>query len=855
MIYEKVLNNKLKYAFFASIMLFLTILLFSTKSVSAAPVAENYPTGGAMPASIRSYLLDCGGTNNGVAQISWLSVAGDPDATVIDVPSGQTSVTLQYNVAMIVCRAGILGGLQTTNNGIITTSPNTPSLNNVQLAYAYAVDAEGYWATNQTTFTYTAPTGGFVTSGYYRLEVSDKRIHRYSISSTFRCVGNPGSPSNQSDFGSCPSSGFSGFDFYLNVFLPQNWEYKHEAFTASSTGSSSPYPRVDYGSTVNLAGTVKNDGDGTGANYVYTFQQNAGGDSWSAIQNSSGAGLGGGATSSSFSSSYTLPTTLSNDTEVCFRAIIEPFQGVSTPSLTITSTGARAGPVRCVRVYNAPVSVAISGIPSCSTLNYQITDDDAGAVITVVLIVDGVEQSGVYRKTGQSPGNGDFSIESWVDVRQHNFQVKAIDTEAGGREVTTDIVTTATACTTLTCSYLTPTAVWLGEPFNATFAFELSQSLGGSIPAYTYSTKLDFAGFYNGPMYVSQTVEDASTLSGSISSASARGPFFMYKRGIVATTTGTFAARAGLSGITSAPFTCGDYEVQVRSKPYVRFYGNDVFAGGSYGSTCVAAGSANAEANGLFVNNTNSHANYKGSASELAVFATGRIQGVLPGSQNISWVSTSALSFANTAAATGPLEFGGGFGSALCADEFPDASDFDALTSNTLTGLDGNYFADRSIVLAASSVLVGSQVTLVVDGDVTIQGDILYEGVTGGWGTEIENIPLLRLYATGKITIDGSVSALNGLYATKDTINTCSTAVATCGNKLTVIGAFIAQRVNLNRTVGNVAYASDIPEPYTSTNIAEVFRFSPEFYLALLSVNQDEYGGRFDSILSLPPAL
>ena len=60
--------------------------------------------------------------------------------------------------------------------------------------------------------------------------------------------------------------------------------------------------------------------------------------------------------------------------------------------------------------------------------------------------------------------------------------------------------------------------------------------------------------------------------------------------------------------------------------------------------------------------------------------------------------------------------------------------------------------------------------------------------------------------------------------------------------------------VTLSRIIGNVASSSDIPEQYSSQNIAEVFRFSPELYLALLSEGRDYSGNTFNSILSLPPA-
>ena len=87
-----------------------------------------------------------------------------------------------------------------------------------------------------------------------------------------------------------------------------------------------------------------------------------------------------------------------------------------------------------------------------------------------------------------------------------------------------------------------------------------------------------------------------------------------------------------------------------------------------------------------------------------------------------------------------------------------------------------------------------------------------------------------------------------GNPATSDTL-------VNCDRKLTVTGAFMAKRVHLLRTRGNVGSAPVAPELYDSANTAEVFRFSPELYLAMISGGYSSAVGQFDSIKTLPPAL
>jgi hypothetical protein len=79
---------------------------------------------------------------------------------------------------------------------------------------------------------------------------------------------------------------------------------------------------------------------------------------------------------------------------------------------------------------------------------------------------------------------------------------------------------------------------------------------------------------------------------------------------------------ANLSG-TVCEVTCGGEDeedpgaiIEVSEQPYVRFYGNDVFAGGGFGLTCSLPGAddpkSSARANGMFWEGDQSIAGYRG---------------------------------------------------------------------------------------------------------------------------------------------------------------------------------------------------------------------------------------------------
>jgi hypothetical protein len=336
--------------------------------------------------------------------------------------------------------------------------------------------------------------------------------------------------------------------------------------------------------------------------------------------------------------------------------------------------------------------------------------------------------------------------------------------------------------------------------------------------------------------------------------------------------------------------------------PYVKFFGNDVIAGGGFGDCKSSSIVADVKSYGIF-NPSRNQAGYKGSSSELAVFASGQIDGVLPGSQDTSRLLTTALSFSNENNSGGTFDFGGQFDGNLCIGDFWTDTLYEPLTgliddripsNNSAQKVDLNSLSSGSYSYGLGSVSqlhVGSsglippgrKITIYVNGDVVIGSTtaanydykVAYD-TSRNWGG-IDQIPLIKIVSKGNIYIDDNVSQFDGLLvAVEDSenlnptgeVHTCSlfsaginivgneTAITRdCNHRLEINGAVIAKKIRLLRSNGNLQSAVNAPEPYSSANIAEVFRFSPELYLAMLSSRSTENMGKFDSVLSLPPAL
>jgi len=333
----------------------------------------------------------------------------------------------------------------------------------------------------------------------------------------------------------------------------------------------------------------------------------------------------------------------------------------------------------------------------------------------------------------------------------------------------------------------------------------------------------------------------------------------------------------------------------VHNKPYFKVYGSGVYVGGEFkdiAGTCRASGAGKGLLGAWY---KNSSPDSKGASSELSAIAVAKIVGYasartvagtakLP--YNLSFANSSKTP-ANSTGAESP-ELGGDFDAGNCMTSV-DEPDTTSPVSGTITpGTAGAFKGTNDLVINGNSNFTGSQ-SVFVNGDVYISGNIKYN--QAGWTADSTPSFVVKV-TNGNIYIDPSVTELDGLYiaqgtssGTKGKIFTCavndsgafkpvgnSNIYSTCKNQLLVHGSFVADQVNLMRTLGSLRSASN-DDRRTSGNksgcanpggvftmqkscAAEVFDFSPELYLSNPAVKKRGNGvQQYDAITSLPPVL
>ena len=306
--------------------------------------------------------------------------------------------------------------------------------------------------------------------------------------------------------------------------------------------------------------------------------------------------------------------------------------------------------------------------------------------------------------------------------------------------------------------------------------------------------------------------------------------------------------------------------VPVVNKPYFKVYGGDLSAGNGLETapdTCTANGNA-----AVIGWNRGAGGTYGGAGVQYAVFALNQIYEVTSavGNSGPSRASVpEGLAFA--ANTSGGSLYGGTFGSVPCIRDFYGMKPASPMSFSSLNAANqsGAYEWNTPGQLNLSGKLSdGKRVTVYVDGDVLISGDIKYPD---SW--DAANLPLFQLVVKGDIFIRNNVSRIDGVFiaqkdgATGGTIYTCTTGggalvpdanlYGRCNSKLTINGAFMANSVRFLRTNGTKQRGNG-NEAGGSGNIAEVFNFSPAFWMAQ-PVNILSGPTKYDSITGLPPVL
>ncbi len=236
------------------------------------------------------------------------------------------------------------------------------------------------------------------------------------------------------------------------------------------------------------------------------------------------------------------------------------------------------------------------------------------------------------------------------------------------------------------------------------------------------------------------------------------------------------------------------------------------------------------------------------------------------------------LSFSNTA---GDSTYGGAFGKVDCIQDYysrrllanpATVIDPGSSVNNISSFQDGKTYIHNGdfTITSGGNTNPNQRTEVYVNGNVYIGGNITYNG--SSWN--MNKLPLLSIVATGNIYIGSGVSRLDGLYVAQGTGNrgiiyTCATGMgapvdprgggwySACNRKLTVNGAFVAQRVELLRTFGDLAnaQATDTSDSNgNGTNSAEVFNYNPAMWM-IGPLNGSGKTDNYDAITSLPPVL
>jgi len=329
------------------------------------------------------------------------------------------------------------------------------------------------------------------------------------------------------------------------------------------------------------------------------------------------------------------------------------------------------------------------------------------------------------------------------------------------------------------------------------------------------------------------------------------------------------------------------------NKPYIKIDGADVYSGAAFGShQCVPTLAARSAAI-----STNGYLDTKGSsASQYGTFASGLIGGVgayntFLGNNGYIRSGYKDLLFANdksiSTGATG-LYYGS---SPDTVTDLPCVNlEQTQASAKPLVGTAAEFVSTGVGVgktpvagdITLDSLSVSGQKTLIVNGNVTITGNLTYATSY----TNPVTIPYLKIIAKNiyvkqaSTQIDGHLVAyptdIPGGTVADGILDTCSDivgpgiwpegasanfTVASCARKLTVNGSVVARRILWKGTKGTVGDLRSVVDPgclYSTLDpnncAAELVNFSPEAYISQFGANPHaQFYNTPVSTLELPP--
>jgi hypothetical protein len=315
---------------------------------------------------------------------------------------------------------------------------------------------------------------------------------------------------------------------------------------------------------------------------------------------------------------------------------------------------------------------------------------------------------------------------------------------------------------------------------------------------------------------------------------------------------------------------CPSTTVTVVTKPYFKVVGGDIISNNrvkgwnKIGQTYATA--------------PNDGTGKSGSGAQGLIVASNVIDGVMSGDMltiNYAGGVPKNLTLANTGTSAPVLPlYGGGFGGIAITMPIADANAAVWTAGSTSIG----SFRYTGSTSYSGAIANKTRMTVDLTGDLTINGNITYDGATGGYPT-VDDIPHIKFIVRrdpatglgGHIYIAPTVGRIDAELVAEISIDTCSTALPNkynvCSNNsvpvsptLVINGSLLAPSLQLNRLIGTVRNSTAAdgtrtgPGTYqNSGNISEIIQFTPELFMATPAEKTTSLGNTYDAVTALPP--
>ena len=302
------------------------------------------------------------------------------------------------------------------------------------------------------------------------------------------------------------------------------------------------------------------------------------------------------------------------------------------------------------------------------------------------------------------------------------------------------------------------------------------------------------------------------------------------------------------NGISSTSYAASNIScVRIGKRPQIQMNGSDSYAGKGFHSSAYSAISLNI--------NRGSYGQYgllTGSSAPIANFGSAGYTANASAETN-----ACKLAFANVGSLTASCSGMAGLGNAgidhaiAATTTIPNGVNANSINSGSISinGLSNGYHRrSGSLTINGGSLGSGVRATIVVNGDVTIAGNIGGSSSESTSYSSLAQVPSLTIIATGNIKVNGSVTLINAnLVSTGGKFISCAESSAgngadddlgihdgaMCKNKLKINGSVVSkQSPVLHRTFGsgNGNYINQW-DNNTITATSEWFNYTPNVWL------------------------